>query len=195
MSFDWEVPPPTASTSPSVYGSAVWEHCYHCSLLCLFPSPCSQTLSCLPSDVAPSLDLRSWSLSSPLLSLCFLALLFLFLFLSDSVPEAEIGSVTNSSSSLTKSPGKTFLVIYSLHWVARTLKTDKANCSLSNVLKLISLNFSLRCYAVVSWKCRAERYSGRQVVLHVDEALKCGFVSAGVAGEMWRWQLLDSGSS
>lgn len=192
MSFDWEVPPPTASTSPSVYGSAVWEHCYHCSLLCLFPSPCSQTLSCLPSDVALSLDLRSWSLSSPLLSLCFLPLLFLFL--SDSVPEAEIGSVTNSSS-LTKSPGKTFFVIYSLHWAARTLKIDKAHCSHSNGLKLISLNFSSHCYAVMSWKWRAERYSGGQVVVYLDEALKCAFMSAGVAGEMWQWQLLESGSS
>lgn len=68
--------------------------------------------------------------------------------------------------------------------MARTLETDKAHRFLSNVPKLISLNFSLHCYAVMSWKWRAERYSARQVVLYLDEALKCGFVSAGVAGEM-----------
>lgn len=90
--------------------------------LSVFCSHCPQTLSRLLPGFSPSLYLRSWSLCSPLLSLCFLPLLFLFL--SDSVPQAEIESVTHSSS-YTKSPGKTFFVIYSL--CTDGLKTENIN--------------------------------------------------------------------
>lgn len=108
------------------------------SSLCWFLSCSPQTLSLLPAYLP--LFPRSWSLSSLPVSLCSLSILFL----CDSVPYAEIGSVTGSGS-ITKSPGKIFFLWFT-HFALRCYNLSARSPASTNWFLNISTFSLLFCY-------------------------------------------------